>query len=71
MPKNTFTSKKAFFLGLMSLMVAVICITLKVLQENFEARLIMAIIWATIGIWWLIQSHISRQKGTAKRHETD
>jgi hypothetical protein len=46
----------------MALMVAVLCVTIKVVQENLEARIIMAGIWAIIGIWWLVQSHLSRKR---------
>jgi len=63
MQKSCLSSGHSFFLGLMALMVAVLCVAIKVVQENLEARLIMAGIWAIIGIWWLVQSHLSRRSG--------
>jgi len=47
----------------MSLMVAVLCVTIKVIQENMEARIIMASIWIIIAIFWLIKSSASEQSG--------
>jgi hypothetical protein len=47
----------------MSLMVAVLCVTIRVVQENIEARIIMAAIWAIIAMWWLVQAALSRKQG--------
>jgi len=62
MLKLKLSSRHAFLLGLMALMVAVLCLTIRVVQENIEARMIMAVIWTIIAIWWLIQAKISRNR---------
>jgi len=46
----------------MSLMVAALCVTLRVVQENIEARIIMAIIWTVIAIWWLVIAARTKKK---------
>jgi Na+/melibiose symporter-like transporter len=53
MSKRNFSSGQAFLLGIMALMVAVLCVTIKVVGENLEARLIMTGIWIIIALWWL------------------
>lgn len=62
MPNPMQSSKHAFFLGIMALMVAVLCVTIRVVQENMEARIIMAAIWAIIAIWWLTQAARARRE---------
>lgn len=62
MPKPMQSSKHAFFLGIMALMVAVLCVTIRVVQENVEARIIMAAIWAIIAVWWLAQAAFARRQ---------
>jgi len=46
----------------MALMVAALCVTVKVVQENIEARVIMASIWVLIAVWWLVQSALAKRK---------
>jgi hypothetical protein len=41
-------------------MVAVMCVTIRVIEENLEARIIMAVIWAIIAVWWLVQAAKAR-----------
>jgi hypothetical protein len=65
MSKPGLSANHAFLLGLMALMVAVSLVTIRVLQENIEARIIMASIWAVIGVWWFVQA------GTAKSNSDD
>jgi hypothetical protein len=62
MPKSKLSSEHTFLLGIMALMVGVLCVTIRVVQDNFEARLIMAFIWMIIAIWWFILSTKSRRK---------
>jgi hypothetical protein len=61
MPKSKLSSGHSFFLGIMALMIAVLCVTIRVVHENLEARIIMTGIWAIIATWWLIQSALSRR----------
>lgn len=61
MPASKLTSGHSFFLGIMALMVAVLCMTIRVVQENLEARVLMAVIWGIIAVWWLVQAGLSRK----------
>ena len=54
MPSLKFSTGHSFLLGIMALMVAALCLTLRVAQENIEARIIMAVIWIAIAITWLV-----------------
>ena len=62
MTKTSLSSGQAFFLGIMACMVAVLCVTIEVIAENMQARIIMASIWIIISIWWLIQAYLVRKK---------
>lgn len=66
MPKSRLSTGHSFFLGIMALMVALLCVTIEVVQENIEARIIMAAIWIIIAVWWLIQAHLSRKERDSK-----
>ena len=72
MSKSSVSGKYAFFLAIMSLMVAVLCVTIEVIQENLEARIIMATIWIIIGVFWLIKSATIKKPGVeseASKHD--
>jgi hypothetical protein len=60
-PNSTSSSGNAFVLGLMALMVAVMCVTIQVITENIESRIIMASIWVIIAIAWFVQAARTRR----------
>lgn len=62
MPRSGLSSGHAFFLGIMALLVAVMCVTIRVIEQNIEARIIMAAIWVVVATWWLVQAVRSRPK---------
>jgi len=62
MSKSRLSAGHTFLLGIMALMVAALCVTVKVVQENIEARVIMASIWVLIAVWWLVQSALAKRK---------
>jgi hypothetical protein len=42
-------------------MVAVMCVTIQVITENIESRIIMASIWVIIAIAWFVQAARTRR----------
>ncbi|UCE25193.1 MAG: hypothetical protein JSU74_03870 [Candidatus Zixiibacteriota bacterium] len=63
MPGSGISSRHAFFLGIMALLVAVMCVTIRVIEENLEARIIMAVIWVLVAVVWLVQAARSHPRG--------
>lgn len=61
MAGSKLSSTHSFLLGLMALMVAALCVTIQVVQENLTARIIMAGIWILIALAWLAQAHSARK----------
>lgn len=68
MAGSKLSSTHAFLLGLMALMVAALCVTIQVVQENLTARVVMASIWILIALAWLVQARAIRKKDIAQRN---